>query len=230
MRKIVEELVPMIKIGMKTMQIDNLAEELIFKNGGEPSFKRVPGYSWSTCISVNKQIVHTPPSDRIIKDKDVLTLDVGMFYRGFHTDFADTFVLGKTDKQTEAFLQTGKKTLKLAIRKARKGNRLGEISRVIQENIEGEGYSVVKELTGHGVGRDLHEEPTIPGFVDRPIGRSPLIRSGLVMAIEVIYAMGQGNMEHEKNNDWSIKTADNSVAACFEHTVAVTDTETFILT
>lgn len=230
LREVVRELVLQIKTGMKTVQIDKLAEELIRKQGGEPSFKRVPGYRWSTCLSINEQIVHTPPSDRVLRENDILTLDIGMFYRGFHTDFADTFPIGRTDNKNKSFLSTGKRALDLAVKKVRKGNKLGEISQTIEKEIAGNGYSIVKELTGHGVGRELHEEPNVPGFLDRPIERTLTINPGLVIAVEVIYALGNGAMEHEKNNDWSIQTADKSLSACFEHTVAVTESYTIILT
>ena len=230
LREVVKELFLQIKAGMTTKQIDNKAEELIIKMGGEPSFKKVKGYQWSTCLSVNEQIVHTPPSNRVLREGDILTVDIGMFYKGLHTDYADTLAVGKVDEKVERFLQTGKKTLELAINKVIKGARLGEISLTIQKEIEAKGYSIVKQLTGHGVGRDLHEDPSIPGFLDRSKEKTLTIKPGLVIAIEVIYAMGDGAMVHESPDDWSIRTADRSLSACFEHTVAVTDTNTLILT
>lgn len=231
LRKVVKELMPQIKAGMTTLQIDNQAENLIKRMGGESSFKRVPNYYWSTCLSINDQIVHTPPSKKVVKSGDILTVDIGMFYQGYHTDYSDTFVVGnKTDKETNKFLNTGKNALIKAIGKAKKGNRLGDISQSIEQSIKKEGYFIIKELTGHGVGKDLHEEPFIPGFSDRPIKDTMLIKTGLVIAIEVIYAKSTGEMKYEKKDDWSIATADGSISACFEHTVAVTDTNTIILT
>ena len=230
LRKVVKELMPQIKAGMTTAQIDNKAERLIIKMGGEASFTKVTGYFWSTCLPVNEQIVHTPPSNRVLQDGDILTVDIGMYYKGYHTDFADTVAIGKVDKKTDRFLETGKKTLTLAIKKVKKGRRIGEISRTIQDEIEGVGYSIVRELTGHGVGRDLHEDPNIPGFLDSPVENTIMIRQGMVIAIEVIYAIGGGKMVHEENDDWSIKTKDMSLSACFEHSVAVTDINTLILT
>ena len=230
LREVVKEFFPQIKAGMTTKQIDNKAEELIINMGGEPSFKKVKGYQWSTCLSVNEQIVHTPPSNRVLREGDILTVDIGMFYKGLHTDYADTLAVGKVDEKVERFLQTGKKTLELAINKVIKGARLGEISLTIQKEIEAKGYSIVKQLTGHGVGRDLHEDPSIPGFLDRPKEKTLTIKPGLVIAIEVIYALGDGEMIHEAKEPWSIKTADNSLSACFEHTIAITDTNTLILT
>jgi len=230
LREVVKELMPQIKAGVKTSQIDKQVEELIVKMGGEPSFKKVKGYFWSTCLPVNEQIVHAPPSDRVLKEGDVLTVDIGIYYNGFHTDFADTIAIGEVAEKVVRFLETGKKTLELAVKKVKKGARLGEISQSIQKEIERAGYSIVKELTGHGVGRDLHEDPNIPGFLDVPINKTLVIRPGLVVAIEVIYAMGGGGMVHEQGDSWSLRTSDKSLSACFEHTVAVTDTNTLILT
>ncbi|OGK09893.1 type I methionyl aminopeptidase [Candidatus Roizmanbacteria bacterium RIFCSPHIGHO2_01_FULL_35_10] len=230
LRKVIKELMPGIKAGMTTNEIDKKAEELITKYGGEPSFKRVKGYFWSTCLTVNEQIVHTPPSDKILKNGDILTVDIGIFYKGFNTDYADTIAIGKIEDKTRKFLDTGKKTLDLAIKSVKLSGRLGEISQIIQNEIEGAGYSIVKELTGHGVGRDLHEDPIVPGYLNEPINRTLIIKPGLVIAIEIIYSMGKGDMMHEPNNNWSICTADGNLAACFEHTVAVTNINTFILT
>lgn len=230
LKEVVKELIAKIKQGMTTKQIDNEAERLIRKIGGEPSFKRVKGYHWSTCLPINEQIVHTPPSARILQEGDILTIDIGMYYKGFHTDFADTIAIGKVEKKITDFLQTGKQALWLAIGKVKRGNRLGEVSLTIQREIEKQGYSIVKELTGHGVGKELHEDPYIRGFLDSSLENTPIIKPGLVVAIEVIYAMGSGQMIQEKHDNWSIQTADGSLSACFEHTVAATDTNTLILT
>lgn len=230
LKEVVKDLMPQIKAGMTTNDIDRKAEDLIKKKGGEPSFKRVKGYFWSTCLTINDQIVHTPPSDRVLKDGDILTVDIGMYLKGFHTDYADTIAIGKIDKKVKQFLETGKKTLDLALKKVKKGNRLGNISQTIEKEIRIAGYSIIPELTGHGVGRDLHEDPIVPGYLDTPINNTLKIKTGLVIAVEVIYAMGKGEMIHESGNSWSIQTADNSLSACFEHTIAVTDTNTFILT
>ncbi|OGK25090.1 type I methionyl aminopeptidase [Candidatus Roizmanbacteria bacterium RIFCSPLOWO2_01_FULL_37_13] len=230
LREVVKELIPQIKAGITTKQIDNKAEKLIIKMGGEASFKKVKGYFWSTCLPLNEQIVHTPPSDRVLKECDVLTVDIGMYYKGFHTDFADTIAIGKVSEDVTKFLQTGRKTLDLAIKKTKKESRIGEISQTIQKEVGKAGYSIVKELTGHGVGRNLHEDPYIPGFLDRPVENTLIIKPGLVIAIEIIYAMGNGKMEYEENDDWSIRTTDKSLSACFEHTVAVTDGGSIILT
>jgi methionyl aminopeptidase len=232
LRAVADELIPSIVEGMTTLDIDNRAEELIIKNGGSSSFKRVPGYSWNTCVPINEQIVHTPPSKkRVLKNGDVLTVDIGIFYEGFHTDYADTVVIGgKTDQKTEHFLKIGKETLEKAIQKAVFGHFLGEISEVIEDDIYENGYFIIPELTGHGVGRDLHEDPYVLNYLDRPVEKTLKMKEGLVIAIEVIYAMGTEKMKHEKGDNWSIVTSDGSISACFEKSVAITEKNTFILT
>ena len=227
---VVEKLLPLIKEGVTTKEIDDKAEELIKKQGGKSSFKTVTGYTYTICTPINEQIVHTKPSNRILKDEDVFTLDIGVLYKGFHTDYAITRVIGKCrDEKTNKFLRIGEETLYQAIKKAKIGNRLGHISSVIEKEITGNGYFVIKKLTGHGIGKKLHEDPYVFGFVDRPIDQSPLIEKGLVIAIEIIYAMGTDKMIYEEDN-WSIITKDRSLSACFEHTIAVTDQGPIILT
>lgn len=228
---VVKDLLPLIKPGISTKEIDDQAEKLIHAQGGKSSFKTVAGYNFSTCTPINEQIVHTKPSGRILKTGDVLTLDIGMLYKGWHTDHAITKVVGGPSKNPEInkFLKIGEETLYLAIKEAQIGQRLGSISKVIERKITGNGYFIIKELTGHGIGKKLHEDPFVFGFVDQPINKSPLIKKGLVIAIEIIYAMGTDSMIYEKDN-WSIITEDRSISACFEHTIAVTDQGPLILT
>ncbi len=231
LRSVVGDLMPFIKVGVSTEEIDRKAESLIIKYRGESSFKKVPGYRWSTCLPINEQVVHTPPSKRIVKNGDVLTVDIGMYYQGFHTDYADTIIVGETRKDVvKRFLEVGKKALYQAIDQARVGRRIGHISRAIEKEIYGNGYKILKDLTGHGIGHELHEDPYIFGFLDKPIEKTIVIKSGLVVAIEVIYSKGTEKFVHEKNDDWSVATSDQSMSACFEHTVAITDKETMVLT
>lgn len=231
LKAVVKELLPLIRAGITTLDIDKKAEELIKKQGGDSSFKTVPGYLFSTCLTVNEQIVHTKPCNRVLKDGDVLTLDIGMLYRGWHTDYAITKVVGgeSKDEKINKFLKIGENTLYLAIKEAKIGNRLGAISQVIEREIKGNGYFIIKELTGHGIGKKLHEDPYVFGFVERPIDKTLLIKNGLVIAIEIIYAMGTEEMVYEKDN-WSIMTKDRSLSACFEHTIAITEKGPIILT
>lgn len=231
LREAMKKVFPLIAPGMTTAKIDEMAEREIKAQGAESSFKRVKDYYWTTCTTVNEQVVHTPPSNRVLKDGDVLTVDVGAYYKGFHSDYSDTVIVGKkADPEIVRFLDVGKKTLYKAIDAAKAGHYLGEISRVIEDEIYGHGYHVMEQLTGHGIGHELHEDPFVPGFLDEPVEKTLKIRPGLVIAIEIIYSMGTEDIAYEKGNEWSIVTADGSLSACFEHTVAITDKNTFILT
>lgn len=222
LKGVIEKLRPLIKPGVTTEEIDNEATKLIIQSGAYPSFKTVKGYRWSTCLPINEQAVHTPPSRRKLKMGDLLTIDIGLLYKGFHTDYADTVIVGEgTDSKKKVFLQTGKKTLDKAISKVKIGCRIGEISKTISDEITGAGYFILKELTGHGIGRKLHEDPYVFGYLNEPIEQTPVIRPGLAIAIEIIYSMGSERMVHERGDAWSIVTADNSLSACFEHTVTV---------
>lgn len=231
LRKVVAALLKTVKPGITTEAIDKLAESLIINEGGESSFNKVKGYKWCTCLTINEQAVHTPPSKRIVKNGDMLTIDIGMFYQGFHTDYSTTFIVGdKKDKDTEKFLKVGSETLVKAIKEAKAGKRLGEISNVIEKEIYGNGYFILKELTGHGIGRELHEDPYVFGFNQRPIEKTMIMKPGLVIAIEIIYSMGSEEIAYEEGNSWSIVSADLSLSACFEHTVAIMEDKTIILT
>lgn len=227
----VDELVPLVKEGITTLEVDKKATELIHKLGGEVSFSKVPGYKWATCLPVNEQIVHTPPSDYRLKEGDVLTIDIGAFLKGFHTDYATMVVIGgKPDPEVKKFLDVGEKALENAIKVAEKAEYLGEISESIENDIYGNDYFILHELTGHGIGRELHEAPYVPGVLDRPIKSTPKIKDGLAVAIEVIYSMGTEHIKHEDGNSWSIVTSDGSLSACFEKTIAFFDKKMFILT
>ncbi|GAB4219047.1 MAG: type I methionyl aminopeptidase [Candidatus Microgenomates bacterium] len=231
LRLVVSELLKKIKPGITTYQIDKEAERLIKEKGGESSFKKVKNYYWTTCLPINEQVVHTPPSDRILKNGDVLTLDIGMYFKGYHTDYATTFVVGKTkDKKILNFLEIGKKTLKKAIEKVRVGGRLGEVSEVIEDEITKAGYFILKDLTGHGIGKELHMEPYVFNYRERPTEKTLIIKKGLTIAIEVIYSMGTEEIAYEKGNEWSIISRDKSLTACFEHTIAVTEKQVLVLT
>ena len=230
LNKSVKELLPIIEEGITTEEIDAQAAKLIKKNGADISFNKVPGYKWATCLPINEQIVHTMPSNRKLKNGDVLTVDIGAYLKTYHTDYATTIVVGgKTTPEIEKLLKVGEETLAKAIEVAKVGNHLGHISKVIQDAVRGNGYSVMKELTGHGIGHELHEDPFVPGFLEKPIEKTYKIKNGLVIAVEIIYAMGREKIAYEAD-EWSIITADHSISACFEKTIAITDENTFILT
>lgn len=231
LRKAVEKLIPSIQVGISTNEIDLEAERLIRAEGGEPSFKRVKGYKWTTCLPINEQAVHTPPSDRVVQNGDVLTLDIGVYYEGLHTDYATTFIVGtKKDPKVETFLHKGQATLEKAIAQVQKGVRLGTIGEYIHSEITKAGYFILKDLTGHGVGKELHEDPYVFNYLDRPVEKTYLVPSGLTIAVEIIYSMGSEKIAYEPGVPWSIISKDRSIAACFERSIAVSDKETFILT
>ena len=229
LRGVVEQLVPWVRGGMTTKQVDDEATRLIRAAGADLSFAQVKGYHWATCLPVNEQIVHTIPGSRVLKDQDVLTIDIGCYYRGFHTDYATTFTIGPANPRVRRFLEAGRTALGRAIKAAARGSYLGEVSRTIEQTINHAGYAVVEELTGHGIGRELHEEPYIPGKPIGPLTKTDKICAGMALAIEVIYAEGGAAIAYEPDG-WSIATADSSLSACFEKTIAVTDKNTIVLT
>lgn len=226
---VLHEVQDYVKVGMTTNEVNEFIEKRIVELGGEPGFKRVDGYSWGSCICVNDQIVHTPPSDRIIENSDVVTIDAGVYYDGLHTDSAVTIQVGDTTSDVTKFIETGRRALKKAIAQAKVGKRIGHISEAFQDTIEAEGYSIVRELTGHGVGHELHEDPYVPCFVSRDVEKTLLLQSGMTLALEVMYSMGDRYIVTESDG-WSIKMADNSLAASIEHTIALSEKRTLILT
>lgn len=222
------------KPGVTELELDALAEKLIRSQGGEPGFKRVPGYHHATCVSTNDVVVHGIPTNYTLKEGDIIGVDCGVYLEGFHTDMSETVIVGGeeyADEKLQNFLDTGKKALNLAIEQVKPGNRIGHISRAIQVLVEGAGYSIVRELIGHGVGRELHEEPEVPGYLKGKIEKTPLLREGMVIAIEVIYNMGKKEVEYSGNGDnWTIVTADGGLSGLLERTVAVTKDGYEILT
>lgn len=223
-----------IKPGVTELEIDTLAEKLILQKGGEPGFKRVKGYHNSICVATNEVVVHGIPTKKVFAKGDLICIDCGVFYGGFHTDMAETIYLDDVKdplrKKKQQFLATGKHALSEAIAVAKAGNRVGHISEVIQRLVEGAGYSVVRNLVGHGVGRELHEDPEVPGFLDRPVEKTPLLKEGMTIAIEIIYNMGKPDVEYAKGDGWTIQTADGSLSAVFERTVLVTKDGPEVLT
>lgn len=228
--QVFKEIGPYVTPGKTTRQIDTKVSEIIHRLGASPSFKRVPGYSDSICIPINEQTVHTPPSDRILKQNDLVTVDIGVYYDGLHTDSAETYYLGDPiPTDVNDFMLAGRQSLQAGLDQVKLGNRIGDISKAIYEVISGAGYYIIPQLTGHGVGKDLHEDPMVPGYLDRPIEKTPQIEPGMVLAIEVIYAKGTKHIKLEKDM-WSYRTVDRSIAACFEHSIAITDKGAEILT
>jgi methionyl aminopeptidase len=209
-----------VKVGENALAIEELATKLIEKSGGKPSFKMVPNYYWSTCININEGVVHGIPRKSVIfKKGDLVSVDLGMYYKGFHTDTSFSVLLGE-DREKKRFFETGKKALEKAISKMREGNKVGDISAAIEDTLKSQGYSPVKVLTGHGIGRELHEDPRVPGYVSESADEQVKIVKGMALAIEVIYA--QGSDEVILGSDgWTISTKDAKISALFEETVAI---------
>lgn len=226
-------LVKHAKPGVSELELEQLAEKLITEQGGQPGFKRVPGYHHTLCVSTNDVVVHGIPTSYRLQENDVIGIDCGVFLDGFNTDMSETIrVRSKKsdDDEIDNFLVIGKKALIQAIEVIKPGNRIGHISKVIQEIVEGSGYSIVRSLIGHGVGRNLHEEPEIPGFLNKPIEKTPMLKEGMTLAIEVIYNMGKPDVVYTQTDDWTIKTKDGSISGVFERTVLVTKTGYKLLT
>ncbi len=225
------EVLGRIKEGVTEKEIDQWADELIVEKGGFPAFKKVPGYKNATCLSTNNVVVHGIPGDRVLRNGDIIGVDCGVFYKGFFTDMSHSIIVGgKKDPENEKFLKTGEDAIKKAIAKAVIGNRVGDISLAIQETIEGEGYSVVKSLIGHGVGKKLHEDPEIPGYLNKDINKTPKLRVGMTIAIEAIYNMGDDEVSYGSGDGWTIVTTDGSLSGLFERSVAITKDGPLILT
>jgi methionyl aminopeptidase len=214
-----------VKAGISLAELNEIAEDIITKKGGKPSFKMVEDYSYATCINVNEGIVHGVPGNYRLKKGDLVSVDLGVYLEGLHTDLSYTVEV-ETDKE-KRFLDTGREALAKAIEQAREGNRIGDISHTIQEIIEKAGYSVSRDLVGHGIGRELHEDPFVPCYGNRKEG--PVLREGMVFAIEVIYQKGDPRLALDED-DWTLRTADNSLSGLFESTVAVTKDGPLVLT
>lgn len=215
---VLDQVLRAVKPGASLKELDQLAESLIEKKGGKPSFKMVKGYNWATCININQGVVHGVPGNYRLRNGDLVSVDIGMFCQGLHTDMARTVPV-QTKK--DIFLKTGEKALKKAIKATKPGNRVGHISKAIGKEIKKAGFSPVKALTGHGVGKKLHEDPQIPCFLKGKIERTPELAPGMTLAIEVIYTQGKPDVVLA-DDGWTVKTADGKLAGLFEDTVVIT--------
>jgi methionyl aminopeptidase len=216
-----------IQPGITTGELDRIAEDFIREHGGVPTSKGYRGFPAATCISPNAMVVHGIPGEHRVDDGDLISVDVGITLGGLVADSAYTYAVGEVDEESARLLEVGKHALEAGIEQARPGNRVGDISHAVQEVVEGAGFSVVRSLVGHGVGRSYHEEPQIPNFGDP--GRGPLLQTGMTIAIEPMITAG-GPDVYLHDDDWSISTTDGSMAAHFEHTVAILDDGPRILT
>lgn len=213
--------------GITTKQLDLIAEEYIKDNKGIPSFKGYGGFPASLCISVNDVVVHGIPSNRVLKNGDIVSIDCGVFKDGYHADSAYTYVIGETTADVIELLKSTKESLYEGITKIKPGNRIGDLSYAIQSYNEDRGYGLVRELVGHGVGKSLHEAPEVPNFGRR--GNGPRMQKGMVLAVEPMVTLGKRFIVQE-NDGWTIRTEDRKTAAHYEHTVFVTKSGYEILT
>lgn len=229
------EVLDYVKPGVTETELDQLAEKCIRQRGGEPGFMKVPGYFHTICASTNDVVVHGIPTGYALQEGDIIGIDCGVYYKGFHTDMSETIMVKDKkskikNQKIEEFLKTGKHALEEAIQVASVGNHIGHISKVIQEIVEKKaGYSVTRSLIGHGVGKELHEAPEVPGFLVGSIKNTPELVEGMTIAIEVIYNMGSKDLAYA-DDKWTIKTHDGSLSGVFERTVAITKSGPRILT
>ncbi|MBE6301213.1 MAG: type I methionyl aminopeptidase [Parabacteroides distasonis] len=217
--KTLAEIAKHIAPGVNTLQLDKIAEEFIRDNGAVPAFLGYGGFPNSICASVNEQVVHGIPSAKaVLKEGDIISVDCGTILNGFVGDSAYTFCVGEVDADTRALLKTTKESLYEGIRHAIEGRRLGDISNTVQTYCESRGYSVVRELVGHGIGRKMHEEPEVPNY-GRP-GCGPLLRNGMCICIEPMINRGSKNVVFERDG-WTVRTKDRKCSAHFEHCIAI---------
>jgi methionyl aminopeptidase len=216
----IELLGEQLQPGITTGELDRIAEDFIRDHGGVPTSKGYRGFPAATCISPNAMVVHGIPGGHRVQEGDIISVDVGITLDGLVADSAYTFAVGEIDAETRRLLDVGKEALLAGIDQARAGNRIGDISHAVQHLVEDAGFSVVRSLVGHGVGRSYHEEPQIPNFGEP--GRGPLLQSGMTLAIEPMITAG-GPDVYLHDDEWSISTRDGSMAAHFEHTVAVAE-------
>lgn len=225
-----EAVVARVKPEVRLIELDNLADKLIRENGGEAAFKQVAGYKWATCLTVNEGVVHGIPDDYRVKSGDVVSVDVGMIYRGWYTDTSTTVIAGKAKSaQAVKFLAVGQKALAAAIKATRVNGRVGDISLAMERIVRKGGYRPVKGFTGHGIGRRLHEFPPIPCFLESHRDETPVVSLGMSLAIEVIYVQGKEELVTETDG-WTVRTKDGSLGGLFEETVIVMPTGAVVVT
>jgi methionyl aminopeptidase len=221
------EIALLIKEGVSTATLDKRAEEFIKDSGAVPSFKNYNGFPYSLCISVNSTVVHGMPGNYILNDGDVISVDGGVYYKGFHSDCAYTHAVGEVSEEVAQLLTVTKESLYKGIDKAVVGSRIGDVGFAIQQYAEGFGYGVVRELVGHGIGKNLHESPEVPNYGKR--GQGLKLQNGLVLAIEPMINLGSRHIVQE-DDGWTIRTRDNKPSAHFEHTVVIRKDKAEVLT
>jgi len=225
--EVLESLREAVSPGMTTGEIEKMAEGLIIQKGGKPAFKGYRGYPASICTSVNDQVVHGIPSQRKLNEGDILSIDLGVYWQGYYGDAAITVPIGEVDEEAKKLIRVTEEALAMGIDKAREGNRVSDISHAVQGHVEANGFSVVRALVGHGVGKLLHEEPQVPNF--GPPGKGPRLAKGMTLAIEPMVNAGGWQVKFLEDG-WTCVTADGSLSAHSEHTVLITGEAPVILT
>ena len=222
------ELARELKEGMTTKDVDRLAEEMILSFGGYPNFKGYNGFPAAACVSVNDEVVHGIPSDkRYLRNGDIVSIDTGVLYKGYHSDAARTHAIGEVDEDVKKLIRVTEDSFFAAIKKAKPGNHIVDIGQVVQRYALNNGYSVVRTLTGHGIGTDLHEAPNVPNY--KTIFKGPLLRKGMTLAVEPMINMGNYDVDLLENN-WTYATSDGTLSSHYENTIAITDEGCEILT
>ena len=216
--KTLAEVAKHIRVGVTTLELDKIAEDFIRSNGALPGFLGYGGFPNTLCVSVNDQVVHGIPSNYALKEGDIVSVDCGVLQNGYYGDSAYTFCVGKVDEKVKKLLEITKESLSLGIDSAQHGNRIGDIGFAIQQHCQKAGFSVVRKLVGHGVGKNLHEDPEVPNFGKK--GQGVLLKEGMVIAIEPMINMGNRDVVQEKDG-WTIRTIDRKPSAHFEHTIAI---------
>ena len=222
-----QELQKHIQPGISTRELDEIAEKFIKQHDAFPSFKGYNGFPGSVCASVNEELVHGIPGSRVLKEGDIISLDIGAKFNGYHGDSAWTYAVGRIDDETQRLLDVTEESLYLGLEQAKPGERLSNISHAIQTFVEASGFSIVREYVGHGIGQELHEGPQIPHY--GPPNKGPRLRPGMVLCIEPMVNAGSRYVRTLADN-WTVVTVDGKMCAHFEHTVAITETGFEILT
>jgi len=224
---VLEEVKQKVKPGVTTQELNNLAEKLILKSDSKPAFLGYNDFPATLCTSINEVIVHQIPSDYQLKNGDILSLDIGLIHQGYYSDMATTVPVGEIKPETARLLMITRKSLRIAIKKIRPGNTVGDIGETIQRYIEKRGFNIVKELCGHGIGKDLHEDPEILNYGKRRKGDE--LKEGMVLCLEPMATIGSGKIKKAPDG-YGLQTIDGSLSAHFEHMIAVTENGARILT
>ena len=225
--KVIKQLMKMIEPGITTKELNRVAEALILSYGAKPAFKNYEGFPATLCTSINKVIVHGVPSNYKLKQGDIISLDIGLIWQGFFADMAVTAPVGKVDSEVLRLIRITKKALKRGIKKARQGNTFGDIGNTIQRYVESQGFNVVRDLCGHGIGKQLHEDPQILNYGKRHTG--PKIKQGMVFCLEPMVTIGDYKLK-KSDDGFGFETKDGSLSAHFEHQMAVTENGVKVLT